>query len=161
MTNNLSNLDTYPTELLWWNMFMAVIKQIDSKDYGRTSYISCPATIPLPPDHGRTSYISPPTTTPPWLRKDNLHFPSCYPPPDYISHPDKTDSPLLQHLWAKFGPLTLVSEYSVSPCPLCWVTLVYIFVRYCQLHCYVTVKSVYIGGMQVNSIQELKHQTPL
>ena len=28
----------------------------------------------------------------------------------------------------------------------------YIFVRYCQLHCYVTVKSVYIGGMQVNSI---------
>ena len=37
----------------------------------------------------------------------------------------------------------------------------YIFVRYCQLHCYVTVKSVYIGGMQVNSIQELKHQTPL
>ena len=102
--------------------------------YGKTSYISPPATISQPPDQGRTSYIS---------------------------HPDKTDSPLLQHLWAKFGPLTLVSEYSVSPCPLCWVTLVYIFVRYCQLHCYVTVKSVYIGGMQVNSIQELKHQTPL
>ena len=70
-------------------MFMAVIKQADSKDYGRTSFISCPATIPLPPDQGKTSYISPPATIPQ--------------PPDhgrtsYISHPDKIHSPLLQHL---------------------------------------------------------------
>ena len=37
-------LDTYPTELLWWPMFMAVIKQTDSKVYGRTSNISHPGT---------------------------------------------------------------------------------------------------------------------
>ena len=91
--------------LLCWPIFSAVIKQTDSKDYGRTSYIFTTVATPINymshhcccPPVGHRCYsqmlvtqnmewqVIFPATTPLWLRKDMLHFCSCYlnPQPDY------------------------------------------------------------------------------
>ena len=40
--------------------------------------VTFPLQLPHPPGYGRTCYISPPATTPTWSWKDTLHLPSSY-----------------------------------------------------------------------------------
>ena len=55
-----------PTELLWWPVFWAAIKQTDSE-----RQVTYPFLLShLSPDYWRTNYISPPATTPTHLIRE-------------------------------------------------------------------------------------------